>query len=74
MSVEDTVPGLDGERLKAVRSLTAAPKGHGIGLKNISERLATAFPGYEMTIDSAPGAGTSVVLRIPKRKAGESLV
>ncbi len=74
MSVEDTGPGMDGERLKAVRSFTAAPKGHGIGLKNISERLATAFPGYEMTIDSAPGAGTSVVLRIPKRKAGESLV
>lgn len=41
---------------------------HGLGLSNINERLRRLFgEGYSLTIDSKPGAGTSVWLRIPMR-------
>lgn len=39
MEVIDDGVGMSEEELEAVRSYTFKPKGHGIGLKNISERL-----------------------------------
>ena len=58
------------EELEAVRSFTVKPKGHGIGLKNIEERLKMAFEqeaGFQ--IDSVLGKGTTVTITIPKREA-----
>ena len=72
ITVTDDGPGMTAQELTAVRNFTAQPKGHGIGLKNIVERLKMAFDqdaGFQ--IDSAPGRGTVVMITIPKRKAQE---
>ncbi len=65
--VSDNGPGMTEEELAAVRTFTMQPKGHGIGLKNIYERLRMAFgQKAEFSIDSIAGAGTTVTLEIPK--------
>lgn len=66
IEVRDTGPGMDESELAAVRAFTAKPKGHGIGLKNIYERLRMIEnpPGFQ--IDSKKGEGTSIKLWIPK--------
>lgn len=75
IQVADTGPGMTEEELEAVRSFTMKPKGHGIGLKNIYERLKMAFDQEaEFMIDSAPGAGTAVTIRIPKIEVEEKYV
>lgn len=67
ITVSDNGPGMTEEELKAVRSFTAEPKGHGIGLKNIYERLKMAFDQVAgFTISSVCGNGTTVTITIPK--------
>ncbi len=66
--VEDTGPGMVAQELKKVRDGTCVPKGHGIGLQNIRERLALLSADCRMTIDSTPGEGTKVCIRIPRIK------
>ena len=72
LMVQDDGPGMSEERLDAVRSFTAKPKGHGIGLKNIKERLEMAF-GEDCTfrIDSTLGQGTTVQIVIPKKREAD---
>lgn len=65
--VSDSGPGMDGETLRAVRDGTVKPKGNGIGLANIRERLKILFDDSEFTVDSAPGQGTVIRIRIPKK-------
>ncbi len=67
--VSDTGPGMNAETLQAVRDGTVVPKGNGIGLANIRERLNILFEESEFSVDSAPGSGTTVRIRIPKRPA-----
>lgn len=64
--VTDTGPGMIGQELERVRAGTCVPKGHGIGLQNIRERLALLSEACSMTIDSTPGEGTKVLLKIPR--------
>ena len=65
--------GMTEEELEAVRSFTAEPKGHGIGLKNIYERLKMAFDQEaDFKIESASGNGTTVTIRIPKAEVMKS--
>jgi len=72
LEVRDTGPGMTEEQLAAVRNFTAKPKGHGIGLKNIKERLEMAFGDQcRFSIDSKLGMGTTVQIEIPKRQEGE---
>ena len=66
--VSDTGPGMDEETLRAVRDGTVQPKGNGIGLANIRERLRLMFDDSEFVIDSVLGEGTNVHIRIPKRE------
>lgn len=67
ITVSDNGPGMTEEELEAVRSFTAQPKGHGIGLKNIYERLKMAFDQEaDFNISSSCGSGTIVTIRIPK--------
>ena len=47
---------------------TFQPKGNGIGLKNIRERLSLIFEDSQFLIDSEPGTGTQVTIRIPKKE------
>jgi two-component system LytT family sensor kinase len=45
--------------------------GAGIGLSNVHGRLRGAFgDGYGLELESTPGAGTTVVMTIPKFRAG----
>ena len=70
--VQDDGPGMSEERLDAVRSFTAKPKGHGIGLKNIRERLEMAFgEACSFRIDSVLNQGTTVQIVIPKKREAE---
>lgn len=66
LSVEDTGPGMSPEELEDVRNFTVKPKGHGIGLKNIRERLNITYDDSQFEIDSEPGRGTRITIRIPK--------
>lgn len=72
LEVANTGPGMTPEELDAVRNFTVKPKGHGIGLKNIRERLEMVCPGSEFRIESRLDKGTIVRIRVPKRKGGET--
>lgn len=74
LEVKDTGPGMLEEELEAVRTFTAVPKGNGIGLKNIRERLLITYEKSQLEIESAPGKGTTVKIRIPKMKKDEIYV
>jgi two-component system sensor histidine kinase YesM len=64
--VEDTGPGMEKEELEKVRNFTVKPKGYGIGIKNIYERLKITYEKFEFSIDSQVGVGTKIQIRIPK--------
>jgi two-component system sensor histidine kinase YesM len=64
--VEDTGPGMEKEELEKVRNFTVKPKGYGIGIKNIYERLKITYEKFEFSIDSRVGVGTKIQIRIPK--------
>ncbi|MDF2613845.1 MAG: yehU 8 [Clostridia bacterium] len=64
--VEDTGPGMEKEELEKVRNFTVKPKGYGIGIKNIYERLKITYGEFEFSINSRVGVGTKIQIRIPK--------
>ncbi|MGF7141883.1 two-component system sensor histidine kinase YesM [Anaerotaenia torta] len=68
LEVSDTGSGMTEEELESVRNFRVKPKGHGIGLSNIRERLNISYDNYEFTIDSRTGEGTVIRIRIPKIK------
>ena len=68
LEVANTGPGMTPEELEAVRNSTIKPKGHGIGLKNIRERLEMVCPGSKFQIESRLDKGTVVRILVPKRK------
>ncbi len=62
VTVRDDGVGMDAATLARAR----AGEGGGVGLRNIGERLATLFgERYGLDVRSAPGAGTTVDLRLP---------
>jgi two-component system LytT family sensor kinase len=68
ISVEDDGVGMDPERLRA--QLAGAP-GDNVGLSNVDERLRTVFgQDYGLVVETAVGAGTKVVVRVPKYRSG----
>jgi two-component system LytT family sensor kinase len=45
--------------------------GDSVGLANVDERLRTTFGDeYGLVVETAPGAGTKVVVRVPKFAPG----
>lgn len=64
-TVEDQGPGMLPGELEKVRKGTCVPKGHGIGLQNIRERLALISGQAFLEVDSVPGEGTTVEIKIP---------
>jgi two-component system LytT family sensor kinase len=68
LSVEDDGLGMDPD---GMREQLAGRREHGVGLVNVDERLRQVF-GQEhgITVETAIGAGTKVVVRIPKYHAG----
>lgn len=69
LTVHNTGPAVDPQQLEAMRTFTAKPQGHGIGLKNIRERLAMLYRSFVFDFASTPEAGTTVriVLRRSER-------
>lgn len=68
LRVEDEGPGMNAEELDEVRKGIVKAKGHGIGLKNIRERLKMTYKNSEFYIESKHGEGTRIEIRIPKEE------
>jgi two-component system LytT family sensor kinase len=67
LRVTDDGPGLD---VAAARAALDG-SGGGIGLPNVHHRLQATFgPGYGLEIESEPESGTTVVMTLPKFRAG----
>ena len=70
ISVEDDGAGSDPERVRAVLAGTAGPDegGHdSMGLGNVDARLRAVYgDDHGLVVETAPGAGTKVSLRVPK--------
>ena len=73
ITVEDDGVGMDPDVLRAG---TADPLGDGeqaahVGLTNVDHRLRAAFGNdYGLVVETAPGAGTKVTMRVPKFRSG----
>lgn len=69
IEVEDNGTGEDPERVRRV--LAGDPDIDSVGLGNIDARLRSVFgDGYGLVVETAPGAGTKVIIRIPKFAPG----
>ena len=69
IAVEDDGAGQDPERIREV--LAGEATGDSVGLANVDERLRTTFgDDYGLVVETAPGAGTRVVVRVPKFAPG----
>jgi two-component system LytT family sensor kinase len=66
LRVSDDGVGMDSARARAALDGTV-PARAGIGLSNVQSRLQATFgPSYGLHIDSAPGRGTTVTIRLPR--------
>lgn len=75
IEVQDNGPGMSAEELKEVRTFQQKKAGHGIGLKNIYERLKMAFDQKMVfEIESALGKGTAIRIVIPKQEVEQGEV
>jgi two-component system, LytTR family, sensor kinase len=69
IAVEDDGPGMDPEYAAAVLAGQGSPGS--MGLVNVDRRLRTVFgPGYGLVIETGEGAGTRVLLRLPRFQPG----
>ena len=69
ISVEDDGVGEDPRRIE--RALAGDPSMDSVGLGNVDMRLRSAFgEDYGLVVETAPGAGTKVTVRVPKFAAG----
>jgi two-component system LytT family sensor kinase len=69
ISVEDDGVGMDPEQVRA--QLAGEAEGDSLGLGNVDERLRTVFGDeYGLVVETAPGAGTKVSVRVPKYRNG----
>lgn len=70
VTVEDDGVGMEPDKLRALLAGAAGPVS-GIGLANVDERMRQVYGDeYGLVIETAPGAGTKVSLRIPKSRPG----
>ncbi|MBT2293095.1 sensor histidine kinase [Paenibacillus albidus] len=72
LTVSDTGPGMTAEFIRDLQQGRIQTRGQGIGLANITERVQLLF-GQEWgtVIESEPGAGTTIHVRIPYLKGEE---
>ncbi|MFG2073171.1 two-component system, LytT family, sensor kinase [Nonomuraea maritima] len=72
ISVEDDGLGMDPERLRRILA-GEIPSAGGVGLANVDERLRQVYGDeYGLVVETAPGAGTKVNVRLPKYHPGVS--
>lgn len=73
VAVTDTGTGMDAETVDSLFSGPERDNGDRthVGLRNVHERLQTTYgERYRLTVDSAPGEGTTVSFCVPKFRAG----
>lgn len=69
ITVEDDGVGEQPEKVRA--ALAGDPTTDSVGLGNVDERLRTTFgDSYGLVVETAPGAGTKVTVRVPKYAPG----
>ena len=69
ISVEDDGVGEDPDRVR--RALAGDVSMDSVGLGNVDERLRSTFgDDYGLVVETAPGAGTKVIVRVPKYAPG----
>lgn len=69
ITIEDDGVGEDPERIRRVLAGDASLDS--VGLFNVDERLRSTFgDDYGLVVETAPGAGTKVTVRVPKYAAG----
>jgi two-component system LytT family sensor kinase len=69
IEVEDDGVGEDPERVR--RALAGDADLDAVGLGNVDARLRNAFSDdYGLVVETAPGAGTKVTVRVPKFAPG----
>jgi two-component system LytT family sensor kinase len=69
ISVEDDGVGIEPE--SARRALLGTGEGDSLGLSNVDARLRQVYgEEYGLVVETGPGLGTKVSLRIPKYRAG----
>lgn len=69
ISVEDDGVGMDPEEVRL--QLAGEAEGDSLGLGNVDERLRAVFGDeYGLVVETAPGAGTKVSVRVPKYRNG----
>lgn len=73
ITVEDDGIGMDPETLRAGHGdvLADGEQAAHVGLTNVDHRLRAAFGNdYGLVVETAPGAGTKVIMRVPKFRSG----
>lgn len=73
ITIEDDGIGMDPEalRLGSGDVLSDGEQAAHVGLTNVDHRLRAAFGNdYGLVVETAPGAGTKVIMRVPKFRAG----
>ena len=70
IEIEDDGVGMDPELARTVLAGTG-PSAHGVGLANVDQRLRAVYgPEYGLVIETAPGSGTKIVIRVPRFMRG----
>jgi two-component system LytT family sensor kinase len=68
ISVEDDGVGIDPDKVR--RTLAGESDGDSVGLGNVDARLRQVYgDDYGLTVETAPGAGTRVSMRVPKYRS-----
>jgi len=73
ITVEDDGVGMDPETLRSGSGdvLSDGEQSAHVGLTNVDHRLRAAFGNdYGLVVETAPGAGTKVIMRVPKFRSG----
>jgi two-component system, LytTR family, sensor kinase len=73
ITVEDDGIGMDPEKLRSGHGdvLGDGEQAAHVGLTNVDHRLRAAFGNdYGLVVETAPGAGTKVIMRVPKFRSG----
>lgn len=69
VTIEDDGVGIDPEHLRSV--LAGHTEGVHVGLRNVDSRLRQVYgDDHGLVIDTAPGAGTLITVRVPKSQPG----
>ncbi len=73
LTVEDDGVGMDPDALRSGTGdvLSDGEQAAHVGLANVDHRLRAAFGNdYGLVVETAPGAGTKVIMRVPKFRPG----